>query len=121
MNEWMRKSQTLLALQNIICARLGGCSIERCIVIVSPLCLRQCFLVLIVDVVQHCGGSVAVSTVQANVLSHCAPRRTGANILIKLFLIFPSPSLAFPSLLSLLSDDDMDNLGMVQLKIVIWK
>ena len=122
MNEWMRISQTLLALQNMICARLGGCSIERCIVYRVPaVCLRQCFLVLIVDVVQHCGGSVAVSTVQANVLSHCAPRRTGANILIKLFLIFPSPSLAFPSLLSLLSDDDMDNLGMVQLKIVIWK
>ena len=30
-NEWIRIwiSQTLLALQNIICARLGGCSIER--------------------------------------------------------------------------------------------
>ena len=88
---------------------------------VPAVCLRQCFLVLIVDVVQHCGGSVTVSRLQANVLSHCAPRRTGASILIKLFIIIPSPSLASPSLLSLLSDDDMDNLGMVQLKIVIWK
>ena len=26
-NEWMRISQTLLARQNMICARLGGCTI----------------------------------------------------------------------------------------------
>ena len=86
-------------------------------------CLRQSFLVLIVDVLQHC---VAVSRLMCcHIALHGEQGRTFSY---KSFLIFPSPSEAFPSLFDLsfwcmysTRWPDANAIGMVQIKMINWQ
>ena len=121
-NEWTSIFPTLLARQNITSAKARMLHYWE-MYSLPAVCLRQSFLVLIVDVLQHC---VAVSRLMC---CHIALHgEQGRAFSYKSFLIFPSPSEAFPSLFDLsfwcmysTRWPDANAMGMVQIKMIIWK